>query len=372
MRPKRDDRRFVVNQPARLLTPDRPAEEWPARICDISRRGMQFVLDRPLTPGQHVRILWGGCEIHGIIRYQQRHGNEHRLGVELSSSGDSLVSDVLAQQAEELRVSNAALKRAEQHLVATAEALKKTNQELAVALDLAREASQAKSRFLASVSHELRTPLNGIIGFSQLLHDGALGQLTAEQKSGLADVLQCSDYLLTLISQVLDLTQIESGKMDFHYEVISLREVVGSAIDSLRTIATSKQLNFSLRVDPGTDRVQADPARLRQVVLNYLSNALKFTPLNGSIVVDVRSEDSRHYRISVTDTGVGIKSSDFPRLFVEFGQLGGSEKAHEGTGLGLVITRRIVEAQGGRVGVESVPGKGSCFYAVLPASVPIP
>ena len=369
LRPPRGDRRFIVNQPARLFTPDRPAEEWQARICDISRHGMQFVLDRPLTPGPHVRILWSGREIHGTIRYQQRQGKEYRLGVELSSSWDSLVSDVLAQQAEELRASNAALKRAEQHLVATAEALKKTNQELAVALDLAREASQAKSRFLASVSHELRTPLNGIIGFSQLLHDGVLGELSAEQKSGIADVLQSSDHLLTLINHVLDITQIESGKMDFHYEIISLQEVVGSAIDSLRTIAASKQLNLSLRVGPGTDRVQADPVRLRQVILNYLSNALKFTPPNGSIAVDVRPEDSRHYRISVTDNGIGIKSSDFPRLFVEFGQLCESEKAHEGTGLGLAITRRIVEAQGGEVGVESVPGKGSCFYAILPVSV---
>jgi signal transduction histidine kinase len=370
---ERNDRRFIVNQPALLSTASVPGQVWQARIRDISRRGMQFVLDRPFTNGAQVRIAWNGREIHGTVRYQQRQDCEYRLGVELSSSWDTLVSDILALQAEELRESNAALEaqtaalqRTEIELMIHAQALKKSNQELAVALEVAREASQAKSRFLASVSHELRTPLNGIIGFSELLHDGKLGPVSADQKEYLADVLSCSNHLLTLINHVLDLTKIEAGKMEFHYQPVLLAENMAEAVDSMKAIAATKRLNVRLLLDSALGTVRADPARLRQVVLNYLSNAVKFTAEGGSITVDVRPEDEYHYRIAVEDNGIGIHTADLPRLFSEFGQLGASEKAQAGTGLGLVITKRIVEAQGGSVGVESVFGKGSRFYAILP------
>jgi len=373
METKRNDRRFIVNQPARLSTSSAPGQFWQARIRDISRRGMQFVLDRPFSSGPQVRISWNGREIHGAIRYQQRQGGEYRLGVELSSSWDTLVSDILAQQTEELRESNAALEqqraalqRTETELLTYAEALKKSNQELAMALEVAREASQAKSRFLASVSHELRTPLNGIIGFSQLLHDEVVGPVTPDQKDYLADVLSCSDHLLTLINHVLDLTKIEAGKMEFNYRPIPLDEHVVDAVATMKAIADSKRLTVRVTLDSGLGIVHADPARLRQVVINFLSNAVKFTPEDGCVTVDLRREGAAHYRILVEDNGIGIRSEDLSRLFSEFGQLGASEKAQAGTGLGLVITKRIVEAQGGTVGVESAFGKGSRFYATLP------
>lgn len=356
---KRSERRFLVNQPALLTVPGVPDQVWQARIRDISRRGMQFLIDRPVAPGSRVRITWKTRDISGIIRYQQEHGGEYRLGVELSSSWDTLVSDVLAQQTEELQASNQALQEAQS-------ALNKSNQELAAALDLAREASQAKSRFLASVSHELRTPLNGIIGFSQLLHDGAVGPVTDEQKDCLNDVLHCSDHLLALINQVLDLTRIEAGKMDFQYETVDLGELVGNTIDSVKAIASSRRMSISMLLDPRPAPVQADPARLRQVIFNYLSNALKFTPEGGRVSVYVALEPGGGYRITVEDNGIGISRSDLPRLFTEFGQLGAAEKASAGTGLGLAITKRIVEAQGGSVGVESVLGQGSRFWAVFP------
>ncbi len=351
---KRSDRRFIVNQPALLSSPGMPDQVWQARIRDISRRGMQFVLDRPFTGGPRVCIGWNGREIHGTIRYQKQQDAEHRLGVELGASWDTLVSDILAQQADELRESNAALRR--------------TEKELTHALCQAHEASLAKSRFLASVSHELRTPLNGIIGFSQLLHDGAVGALTPDQKDCLSDVLSCSNHLLALINHVLDLTKIEAGKMDFHYQEISPAGHVGSAVDSMRSLAAAKRLEVRVQTDPGLVSVQADPARLRQVILNYLSNAVKFTAEGGCIIVDVRREGAEGYRILVEDNGIGISPEDLPRLFSEFGQLGPSEKAQTGTGLGLVITKRIVEAQGGSVGVESVLGGGSRFYAILPCA----
>ena len=202
----RGDRRFIVNQPAYVSCASAPDRVWTARICDISRRGMQLILEEEAELDSALRIEWNGRQIRGVMRYQQRRGNEYRMGVELTSSWESLVSDVLAQQAEELRQSNLALREAEEELVGAAEALRHRNQELAEALHTASQASEVKSRFLASVSHEFRTPLNGIIGFSEMLYDAVVGPVSEDQKDCLADILSCSRHLLTLINQVLDLT----------------------------------------------------------------------------------------------------------------------------------------------------------------------
>jgi signal transduction histidine kinase len=345
---------------------------WTARICDISRRGMQLVLEEEAEVDSALRIEWNGRQIRGTVRYQQRRGNEYRMGVELSSSWESLVSDVLAQQAEELRQSNYALRTAEEELVAAAEALRRRNQELAEALEAASQASEVKSRFLASVSHEFRTPLNGILGFSEMLYDAVVGPVTDDQKDCLADILTCSRHLLTLINQVLDLTKIESGKMDFQYEPVQLEAIAREVMEGVKGIAAGKRIVIRLEADETIGPVQADAARLRQVLFNYLSNALKCTAPCGSVTVRVAREGADAYRLEVQDTGLGIRAEDIPRLFTEFGQLGASEKAKSGTGLGLAITRRIVEAQGGRVGVESTPGVGSRFWAVVPLNPALP
>jgi signal transduction histidine kinase len=328
---------------------------------------MQLMLDQAAPVDPALLIEWNGREIHATVRYQQQMGADCRIGVELLGTWDSLVSDVLAQQAEELRQSNQALRKAEGELVGAAAVLRNKNQELAAALELASQASEIKSRFLASVSHEFRTPLNGIIGFSELLYDGAVGAVTDDQQSCLSDILSCSRHLLTLINQVLDLTKIESGKMDFRYEEVLLENVAREVMDGVRSIAAGKQISLRLESDCSTGAVIADAARIRQVLFNYLSNALKCTPERGAVVVRIAAEDPGWYRIEVEDNGVGIHADDIPRLFTEFGQLGASEKAKNGTGLGLAITRRIVETQGGRVGVASTPGAGSRFWAVLPS-----
>jgi signal transduction histidine kinase len=225
--PLRGERRFLVNQPADLFTPEFPDRKWQAHIRDISRRGMQVVVDEPVVLGAPVRILWKGRTIHGTIRHQKQHENEYRLGIELSSSWESLVSEVLGQQAEELRTSNAALRHAEAEVMAYASALSDKNAELEKALQAAREASELKNRFFASVSHELRTPLNCIIGFSQLLHDSVIGPINDEQKECLGDMLSSADRLLGLIEEILDLTKLESGKAPFYRESIALDRLVG-------------------------------------------------------------------------------------------------------------------------------------------------
>jgi signal transduction histidine kinase len=362
----RNDRRFIVNQPAYVSCDNRPGQAWTARICDISRRGMQLMLDQAAALDPALLIAWNGREIRATVRYQQQRGDDYRVGVELAGSWDSLVSDVLAQQAEELRQSNQALRKAEAELVGAATVLRNKNQELLAALELASQASEIKSRFLASVSHEFRTPLNGIIGFSELLYDAVVGPITDEQQSCLSDILGCSRHLLTLINQVLDLTKIESGKMDFQHEEVHLEVVAREVMDGVKAIAAGKRISLRLEPNARVGPVLADAARLRQVLFNYLSNALKHTAEMGAVAVRIAPEGADCYRIEVEDNGVGIHADDLPRLFTEFGQLGASEKAKSGTGLGLAITRGIVEAQGGRVGVESAPGVGSRFWAVLP------
>src|SRR5207302_1423402 len=228
-------------------------------------------------------------------------------------------------------------------------------------------ASAYKSQFLANMSHELRTPLNAILGFTQLLHEGEVGPLTAEQTDFLGNVLTSGRHLLRLINDVLDLAKVESGKLDFRPESVDLPELIGELSDILRTTAAERNVRVEAAVDPAIGRVVVDPARLKQVLYNYLSNALKFTPSGGLVTVRASPEGADFFRLEVHDTGSGIEPQDLPRLFVEFQQLDtGATKKHAGTGLGLALTKRIVEAQGGSVGVRSTPGVGSVFHAVLP------
>src|SRR5207253_4669586 len=224
-----------------------------------------------------------------------------------------------------------------------------------------------KSQFLANMSHALRTPLNAILGFTQLLHEGEVGPLTAEQTDFLGNVLTSGRHLLRLINDVLDLAKVESGKLDFRPESIDLPELIGELTDILRTTAAEKNVRVDAAVDPAFGRVMVDPARLKQVLYNYLSNALKFTPSGGLVTVRASPEGADFFRLEVKDTGPGIRPEDLRRLFVEFQQLdAGATKKHAGTGLGLALTKRIVEAQGGSVGVRSAAGAGSVFWAVLP------
>ncbi len=257
-------------------------------------------------------------------------------------------------------------KAAEQELVTYAEALQVKNRELATALKAACEASDVKSRFLASVSHKLRTPLKGIIGFSQPLHDGVLGPITAEQQGCLGDVLASSHHLLGLINQVLDLSRVESGKMEIQCSRVRLEDLVRKAIDGLLPIARAKNIEVRSKVDPRVCTAETDPARIRQIVFNFLSNALKFTPEGGLVEVEILADGETNFRIQVRDNGIGIAEADLPRLFTEFGQLTTGQESGGGTGLGLVITKRIAEALHGTVGVASVKGASSCFWAVLP------
>jgi len=245
--------------------------------------------------------------------------------------------------------------------------LRGRNRQLEEQNRLVREADRAKNRFLANMSHELRSPLNSIIGFAELLHDGKLGPVSDAHKEYLGDILQSSQQLLHLVNDVLDLAKVETGKIEFLLEPVALEKLIQEVTHALQAIALNKNIRMAADVAPGIGQVVVDASRLKQILNNYLSNALKFTPEGGRVVVRARLEPPDHFRLEVEDTGIGISAGDVGRLFVEFRQLeNGAAKRFEGSGLGLALTKRIVEAQGGHVGVRSALGQGSTFYAVLP------
>ena len=231
----------------------------------------------------------------------------------------------------------------------------------------AEEANRMKSEFLANMSHELRTPLNAIMGFAKLMAHGKVGEVSARQREFLGDILSSSEHLLKLINDVLDLAKVEAGKMEFHPEPIDIKQVVDEVRQVLRAAAASKQIGIDTDLDPSCRQLELDAAKLKQVLYNFLSNALKFTAENGHVLVRVRPQGSAAFRLEVRDSGIGIRPEDVRRLFSKFSQLDASPgKKYQGTGLGLALTRRIVEAQGGEIGVRSELGKGSTFFVVLP------
>ncbi len=237
--------------------------------------------------------------------------------------------------------------------------------------EAAAAANRLKGEFVANMSHELRTPLNAIIGFAELLHDRKLGSISDQQREFMGDILTSARHLLSLINGVLDLSKVEAGKMEFFPEPVDVASIVGEVRDALRSLTARKRLQVETAIDPSVSRVVADPAKLRQVLYNYVANAVKFTPEGGRVTVRVMPDGARHFRLEVEDTGIGIKPEDIGRLFGAFQQLDASRtKKYQGTGLGLALTKRVVEAQGGRVGVRSRFGEGSTFFAVLPRFAP--
>ncbi|MBV8191941.1 MAG: response regulator [Alphaproteobacteria bacterium] len=231
----------------------------------------------------------------------------------------------------------------------------------------AREASRLKSEFLANMSHELRTPLNAIIGFTQLIHDGDVAPDAPQYKEFLGDILASARHLLQLINDVLDLSRVEAGKLRLNPEPVNLSDLVGEVVSILRTTAADKSIRVETALDKKLDDVVLDGARFKQVLYNYISNAIKFTPEGGRVAIRTQAQPDDTFRLEVEDTGIGIAAEDVDRLFIEFQQLDVSAaKRQPGTGLGLALTKRLVEAQGGSVGVTSAPGRGSTFFAVFP------
>lgn len=228
------------------------------------------------------------------------------------------------------------------------------------------QASRLKSQFLANMSHELRTPLNGIIGFSELLVDGKAGALTERQNAFLLDILNSGKHLLHLVNDLLDISKIEAGRMEVHEEDFVLGTSVEEACSVLTPAVADKQIALSWDIGPDLDVVRLDRQKFKQVLLNLASNAVKFTDPGGRVHIQARRL-GKDLSLSVRDNGIGIDPEDRARLFVEFERLESANTGRRpGTGLGLALTRRLVELLGGHIGVQSEPGMGSEFTVVLP------
>ncbi|HTW21510.1 MAG TPA: HAMP domain-containing sensor histidine kinase [Mycobacteriales bacterium] len=228
-------------------------------------------------------------------------------------------------------------------------------------------ASRHKSEFLANMSHELRTPLNAIIGFSQVLRERLFGDINDKQEEYLDDILSSGNHLLSLINDVLDLSKVEAGQIHLDIAAFSLHEALQHGVTMVRERATNSSIRLSTELADDVDLVNGDERRVRQIVFNLLSNAVKFTPAGGSVVLESAQVDGM-VEVSVTDTGPGVAPEDQERIFEEFQQTDVGVQQREGTGLGLALSKRLVELHGGRIWLESEVGHGSRFAFTLPVA----
>jgi signal transduction histidine kinase len=230
------------------------------------------------------------------------------------------------------------------------------------------EASQHKSQFLANMSHELRTPLNAILGYSELMKDGAYGELSDKMLGVLKRLEEQGKHLLGLINDVLDLSKIEAGQLALSLNYYSIKDMMQGVYVAVEPLAGNKKLNFKLEVPPDLPPARGDERRLSQVLLNLVGNAIKFTD-TGEVAMKASGANGS-YTVAVRDTGPGIAEADQAKIFEIFQQSESTHtKAKGGTGLGLAISKRIIEMHGGRIWVESQPGKGSTFTFTLPIIV---
>jgi signal transduction histidine kinase len=298
-----------------------------------------FLARRMVSP---IRALQQGAAEIGAGKLDQRI--EVHTGDELEA-----LSEQFNKMAAELKASYAGLERK----------IEERTRELEIA-------NKHKSEFLANMSHELRTPLNAIIGFSEVLGERMFGELNDKQADYVKDIHESGKHLLSLINDILDLSKIEAGRMELDLSEFHLPSALENAITLVRERALTHGIVLKLRLDPRLDKVRADERKFKQIVLNLLSNAVKFTPDGGRVEVDARINGGTA-EVAVKDTGVGIAPEDQDTVFEEFRQVGRDYTTkHEGTGLGLALTRRFVELHGGNIRLESALGKGSTFTFTLP------
>jgi signal transduction histidine kinase len=244
--------------------------------------------------------------------------------------------------------------------------LNRMNDELGRLYEELEAASRHKSEFLATMSHELRTPLNAIIGFSQVLKQQMYGPLNERQADYVDDVLSSGQHLLNLINDILDLAKVEAGRMELQPSTFQLPELLENAASMVRERATRHSISLIVATDDSVGGMEGDERKVKQILFNLLSNAVKFTPAGGAVGVSA-AQANGEVRVYVTDTGPGIAPEDYERIFEEFRQTEAGIEQREGTGLGLALSKRLVELHGGRIWVDSELGKGSTFAFTLPA-----
>jgi two-component system, NarL family, sensor histidine kinase BarA len=288
-------------------------------------------------------------------------------GGDLNIRSDISTRDEFQQLSETFNAMLANLKSGDDQLRASYKALDLKLGQLAETNVALYESNRLKSEFLANVSHELRTPLNSILGFAELLRETVEENADAKPTRYLQNILLAGRNLLELINDLLDLAKIEAGRMEVRSEPLSLGDVFEGLINLLKPLAEAKNLSIISAVAPDVPIIQTDPAKVQQVLYNFLSNAIKFSPTGGRVDLIAQREGEDHVRISVTDQGPGIEPEKHAVIFEKFRQIDGSvTRQHSGTGLGLAISKELTALLDGTVGVHSIPGRGATFWIVLP------
>ena len=352
-----------------ILPSELPATlaQWADRLVDPEHRA-----DFMARTSEAIRT---GTRIAFEYRLQRPDGRVICISqvIEASSAAEapdgprwfSTLQDVTAQRTTEENLRKLT-EELEERVRQRTEQLVASNRELQAATLAANQASLAKSRFLSNVSHELRTPLNAILGFGQLLNVEGRGALTEGQQTMYGDnIVAAGKHLLTLINELLDLASIEAGKTTVAVESLAVREVFDECVRLMAPIAQQRQIVLDVQ-QPGAARVMADRTRLKQVLLNLLSNAIKYGPERSRVKIRCERLADGRVRIAITDHGSGMTSQQVAALYQPFNRLGRERTGAEGSGIGLVVTRSLVELMGGEMGVESSPGQGSTFWLTLP------
>jgi signal transduction histidine kinase/ActR/RegA family two-component response regulator len=340
----------------------------PADISDpqelIARaKALSVELATPITPGFEALVFKASREIEDIyeLTYIRKDGSRFPAMVSVTALRDE--QDVIIGYLL-IGTDNTARQLVEAERALLGQALQDKNAELENAKFVAEKANLAKSDFLSSMSHELRTPLSAILGFAQLMESGSPA-LTASQKRSIDQILQGGWYLLQLINEILDLALIESGKLSLSLEPISLAEVMNECKDMIEQQAVKRGISV---VFPQFDIpcfVKADRTRVKQVFINLLSNAIKYNSAHGTVVVQYVTSVPGRIRVCIKDSGDGLSADKLAQLFQPFNRLGQEASAEEGTGIGLVMTKRLIEMMGGIIGAESTVGAGSVFWIEL-------
>ena len=368
----------IIFQPSQIyyaFNPDNPLNDYFIETIDNNIRQLKndkesFYYDKldtwfGGTVGNNVIPVWiwwtaGGLMLAVILLV----GGSFVLRSQVSARTSELTAEITRRQQaeEELKESYGKLeelvKERTSELKEKTDALEEANVHL-------QEVNRHKSVFLANMSHELRTPLNSIIGYTKLMYDGLEGDINDEQKQDLLAVYNNGKNLLELINGLLDLSKIEAGKIIMAYEVFPVSGLVNEIVTTIEPLTRAKGLTLTYNIDPVINKIYADRAKIRQVLLNILGNSVKFTS-KGGIELDITADED-NYIFTVTDTGIGIVEENLEVIFDSFVQVGPAQIAgYAGTGLGLAVCRQFIEMQGGRIWAESERGKGSRFIFTLP------
>jgi signal transduction histidine kinase len=357
----------IVDRDQRVLIGDLPPPEvlraepeFDPVVVDLDPQ--RWVVLRMLHEGDGIGLLVVGPCACTLPEEQAR-----RLGAHLGRVAEAFLLEGV-KRAMSARMHMATVEEANRELT-------EKNRRLAQAVERLQEADRVKSNFLATVSHELRTPLTSVIGYSEMLLEGIAGELNEEQREYVRTVMEKGDQLLVLITGILDISRMEAGEMKFDKEPFDLDEVVSVALSTIAPHARRKKLALACDLPTDLPPVLGDRDKIRQVLLNLLGNAVKFTPEGGKVAIQAEEAplapnpaDGTHgVRVAVRDSGIGVAPEHHARVFDPFFQVDNSStREYGGTGLGLSIVKRFIEAHGGHVWVDSQEGEGATFYFTLP------